>query len=170
MLAKAIGPALPPIAAIVVLTSLPVGNALAKSPNEFIQDAIKGDNSEIALGNLAATSASSQGVKEFGETLAADHGKAKKEAAAVATKMGVEPPGGLKTEAKTELDRLNALSGSNFDQEFVEYMIKDHQKDISDFQKQAKSAASGPTAELAKKQLPTLRKHLRIAKSLEHKL
>jgi putative membrane protein len=45
-------------------------------------------------------------------------------------------------------------------------MIHDHQKDISDFEKQARSG-DRQTAALARAQLPVLRKHLRIAQSLK---
>ena len=38
-------------------------------------------------------------------------------------------------------------------------MVKDHKKDIAEFQDQADSV-SGPTADMAAKQLPTLKKHL----------
>ena len=156
-------------AAIVVLTFLSGGAAIAKSPGEFLQDAIKGDNSEVALGRLATKSAASPGVRQYGETLMPDHAQAKKEAAAVARQIGMQVPDELNTEAKKEMNKLNGESGSKFDKEFVSYMIKDHTKDISEFQKQAGSG-TGPTAELAKKQLPALRKHLDMAKSLESKL
>eukprot|EP01035_Chromulina_nebulosa_P014559 gene14559-19263_t len=53
------------------------GPALAQNDKAFLRDAIKGDNSEIALGKLAADKGASEGVKSFGMTLATDHAKAK---------------------------------------------------------------------------------------------
>ena len=153
----------------IAFTTLVAGTAFAKSPDAFIKDAIKGDNSEIALGNLAAEQASSQDVKDFGQTLATDHGKAKNEAVSVAQQLNVEPPDGIMDEAKEEMDKLKGMSGDAFDKEFVSYMVKDHKKDIAEFQDQADSA-SGPTAGMAAKQLPTLKKHLEIAQSLQSKM
>jgi len=44
-------------------------------------------------------------------------------------------------------------------------MIEDHRNDIAKFEAQARSG-DPRTAALARRQLPTLRKHLRIAQSL----
>jgi putative membrane protein len=44
-------------------------------------------------------------------------------------------------------------------------MIEDHTKDISKYEKQA-SSGDAQTAALAKKTLPTLRKHLETANAL----
>jgi putative membrane protein len=138
--------------------------AVAKSDKVFITDAIQGDISEVALGQLAAKMGASQGVRRFGSTLASDHGKAEKQALSVAKRLGVTPPKDMKDEAKTEMSKLQGLSGTAFDAEFAAYMVQDHQKDIADFEEQAEGR--GLTATLAKKSLPTLEKHLKIAQSL----
>ncbi len=44
-------------------------------------------------------------------------------------------------------------------------MVEDHNKDIANYEKQA-SSGNGKTAALAKDTLPTLRKHLELAKGL----
>jgi putative membrane protein len=43
-------------------------------------------------------------------------------------------------------------------------MVKDHRKDIADFQKEARKG--GPAGDLAKQTLPVLRKHLAMAERL----
>jgi putative membrane protein len=142
--------------------------AWAKTDSEFLSDAIKGDNSEIALGNLALQMGSQSAVKSFGQTLVTDHTKAKADAVAVAAELGVTPPTDLTDEAKAELIKLKGLSGTSFDQEFANYMVKDHKKDISDFKDEAKSGGKTVSA-LAKKTIPALEKHLKIAESLAGK-
>lgn len=139
--------------------------ALAASPSDFITDAIKGDNSEIMLGKYAAEHGASGEVKQFGRTLAADHLKAKRQMASVARKVGVKPPSGATMEADAERVKLIALSGKDFDQEFARYMVKDHQSDIAKFKEEA-AAKEGAVSAIAEKQLPTLEKHLDMAKSL----
>jgi putative membrane protein len=131
----------------------------------FLTDAIKGDNSEIQLGQLAEAKGDSQGVKDFGKTLVTDHGKAKDQASALAAQANMPIPTEMMDEAKTEQQKLQKLSGAAFDKEFASYMVKDHTKDIADFEKQAKG--TGPTADLAKQSLPTLKKHLSIAQGLQ---
>jgi putative membrane protein len=141
-------------------------SAQAKSDSEFITDAIKGDNSEVMLGKIAEQRGTSKAVKSFGRTLVKDHGKAKREASVVARKLGVDVPNEVSDEAAQEQKKLEGLSGSAFDKEFANYMVSDHQKDVSEFEEQAK-AGPGDVSKLAKKTLPTLRKHLKAARSLE---
>jgi len=148
------------------LIALPIGAAMAESDKGFVADAIKGDSSEIVLGQVALSKSADPGVKTFAQTLIDDHTKAKAQAAAVAGTLGVTPPSGVKPDAEQELTRLRTLSGAAFDREFVRYMVDDHEKDIAEFRQQASSGA-GPTKDLAAQTLPTLEKHLQMAKSLE---
>jgi putative membrane protein len=56
------------------------------------------------------------------------------------------------------------LSGKEFDQTFAKRMLKDHKQDIKEFRRE--SRRSGPAADFAKRTLPTLEEHLRLARSL----
>jgi len=68
-------------------------------------------------------------------------------------------------DARVEYARLSHLRGRAFDREVRRSMIADHRKDIAAFEAQARGG-DPRTARLARIQLPTLRKHLRIAESL----
>jgi putative membrane protein len=155
------------LAAAVVMVGIENGVfAKAKADDmEFIADAIKGDNSEIALGRLATEKAASDGVRQFGQTLVTDHGKGKKEATDVASKLGVSPTDEMMPEAQEEMTKLKNLSGANFDKEFSSYMVKDHEEDLAKFHKEAEQG-SGDVAEFARKTIPTLQKHLDMAQAL----
>jgi putative membrane protein len=137
----------------------------APSREDFLKDAIRGDNSEIKLGQLAARNGGSRELREYGRTLVSDHVKAKAQAARLAGQLHIEVPARAMLKADAEYLKLRVLSGKNFDREFVGYMVEDHKQDIRDFTETAR-AHHGPVAELAAKQLPTLRKHLRIAERL----
>ena len=150
---------------LVLITGISTA-AFAKTEKEFINDAIKGDNSEIAMGHLAMTNGGSEPVKTFGQTLIDDHSKAKTDALALATQMGVTPPSEMSPDAQSEMAKLQQLRGRDFDKEFVRVMIEDHQKDIAEFKKEAESV-HGAVQQLAAQTLPTLEKHLRIAQSLK---
>ncbi|MGN6102279.1 MAG: DUF4142 domain-containing protein [Devosia sp.] len=153
------------ILAGLALSTLLASPGFAKSDKDFLTDALKGDNSEVALGKLAVSKGATEQVRAFGKTLMTDHAKARQEAAALAKRLGVTPPSGPTDEAQAEMSKLSAMTGASFDDEFVNYMVQDHQKDISEFEDQAKTGSKG-TAALAKATLPTLEKHLKIAQSL----
>ena len=152
--------------AIVALLALSATSAFAaKSPTEFIKDAIQGDNSEIMLGQMAEQKGGGQQVKDFGRTLVADHSTAKDEASTVAKALGVTPPDAPMAEAKDEQTKLSTMSGDVFDHEFASYMVMDHKKDIQEFHDQSKGN-DRQTSALAAKQLPVLEKHLQMAQSI----
>jgi putative membrane protein len=131
----------------------------------FLTDAMKGDNSEVALGKLAQQKGAAQGVKDLGTMLVTDHGAHEATLATLAGQTGVATTDDLKDEAKTEETKLNGLSGAAFDKEFVRATVEDHKKDIAAYEKEAKG--TGPVATMAQQTLPTLKKHLETAEKLQ---
>jgi putative membrane protein len=131
----------------------------------FVTDAIKGDNGEVAIGQLAQAQGQSQAVKDFGKLLVSDHGAHKQELAALAQTAGVPVTNEPTDEAKANLEKLKGLRGAEFDKQFKTMMVEDHTKDIAKYEKQA-SSGDTQTAALAQKTLPTLRKHLDAANAL----
>jgi len=62
--------------------------------------------------------------------------------------------------------RLAKKSGADFDREFVEHMIDDHEKDIKMFEKAANDAKDTDIRSFASKHLADLKSHLQIAQNL----
>ena len=151
------------VAAVVLAVATAAG--AAPSRENFLKDAIRGDNSEIKLGQLAARDGGSGEVRRYGRKLVADHMKAKAEAAQVARQLRIDVPSRSTLKADAEYVKLRVLSGRNFDREFIRYMIDDHKQDIRDFTLVAQTHRE-PVGQLAQSQLPTLRKHLRIAERI----
>ena len=155
-----------------IVVSDDVSNETASASTEpgainsaFVTDAIKGDNGEVAIGQLAQAQGQSQAVKDFGKLLVSDHGAHKQELAALAQTAGVPVTNEPTDEAKANLEKLKGLRGADFDKQFKTMMVEDHTKDIAKYEKQA-SSGDTQTAALAQKTLPTLRKHLDAANAL----
>lgn len=139
--------------------------AMATPTTDFLSDAIKGDNSEIKLGTLAAEKGGSAAIKAYGKMLADDHGAHKTKLVAIAQPLKMSVPDGMTASADVEYLKLKVLSGSSFDKEFASHMVADHKDDIAKYEKEV--ARNDPaTVKLAKATLPTLRKHLKTAQSL----
>lgn len=147
-------------------TDMNAGATAGTVDSAFLTEAMKGDNSEVALGKIAQTKGASQGVKDLGSMLVTDHGAHKTEVAALAQQNGVAVTDDISDEAKAMQTKLNGLSGADFDKTFVAGAIEDHKKDIAKYEAQAKSS-DAQTAALANKTLPTLRKHLEAAQKLQ---
>jgi putative membrane protein len=152
-------------AGAVALGCVSAGAAFAKDDNTFLKDAVQGDNSEVALGQLAVDKGESKAVRSFGMMLVSDHGKHKQKAVALAREMKVDAPDEMKDEAKQEMNKLKGMSGKQFDAEIASYMVDDHKKDIAEYKEKA-ADGTGKVSTLAKKTIPTLQKHLRMAQKL----
>ena len=132
----------------------------------FLTEAMKGDASEVKLGQLAVQQGTSPAVKAFGQQLVSDHGKHKMEVASLASSMGVARTDETTPEADAAYMRLKNLSGAAFDKEFAAHMVKDHKADIAKYQAEANSKDPAPLTALAVKTLPVLKMHLAAAQKL----
>lgn len=132
----------------------------------FVTDGIKGDTAEVAIGQLAASKGSTQAVKDFGSMLVTDHGAHKQKLIDLANSAGIPVPTEPAEAGHANLVKLQGLSGTEFDKTFAQMLVESHEKGIAKNEQQAKSG-DPQTAKLAQETLPTLRKHLGMAESLE---
>ncbi len=103
----------------------------------FLMKASQGGMAEIQLGQLAQQKSNNAKVKAFGQKMVTDHTMLNNNLKPFADKDGVTPPTGLAPDDQAEYDKLNGLSGKDFDKEYVAYMMKDHDKDLADFKQEA---------------------------------
>jgi putative membrane protein len=156
--------AIPTIAfAVAALVSAP---ALAADDSPFLTDAIKGDNTEVAMGMLAEKRGASPQTRAYGAMLVHDHGAHRTKIAALDHRLGVEPTDALADDGAKAKAMLSDLHGAQFDAAFKQHMIEDHTQDIAKYQEAAHSARSPAVRELAEQTLPTLHKHLDRARAL----
>jgi putative membrane protein len=107
----------------------------------FLRKAAEGGIAEVELGKLAVQKASSPDVKAFGQQMVDDHTALNNEIATVADTIGVLLPKHMNKADQAEYDKLNALSGSDFDTEYLTFMVKDHHADLRAFRMEAASTA-----------------------------
>ncbi len=144
--------------------------AQTNSTNEFVNKAGSGSMKEAKLGQIAAQRANSAKVKEYGRTLNKDHSKAADELMKIAKSNNLDFPNSMSEKDQEKVQEFQVIEISSFDKKFVEYMIKDHEKDIREFEDAANNNKNEDVRDWAKKTLPTLRNHLQIAQSLSGKI
>ena len=103
----------------------------------FVREAAGGGLAEVELGQLAQEKGTSEAVKSFGARMVQDHGKAGKELRAIAEDKGIQLPSEPPAKARATKDRLSKLQGEAFDRAYVNEMLKDHRKDVAEFQREA---------------------------------
>jgi putative membrane protein len=134
---------------------------------KFIHDAAQGGLLEVKLGELAKEKGSIQSVKEFGDRMIKDHSKANDELKQLATQKGAAIPDQLGRHEEREWEHMQKLTGKDFDKAYADHMLKDHKKDIKEFQDAAKDAQDADVKAFAQKTLPTLQQHEQLAEQME---
>ena len=133
----------------------------------FILDAAKGGLAEIKMGKLAAEKASDPKVKGFGNRMVEDHQKANDELRQVANDRKVKWPDDLTDEQVATFKKLSQLSGPDFDRQYVQVMVEDHQKDVNEFRQEEKRVQDPQLKGFVSRTLPILQHHLEMAQDLQ---
>jgi putative membrane protein len=141
-------------------------SSTAPADAKFLKESADGGMAEVELGQLAADKASSSEVKQFGQRMVEDHGKANDELKQLATQKHVDLPAEPSAKHKATKARLEKLSGDQFDKAYMADMLKDHKKDVAAFQRESTSAHDPDVKSFATKTLPTLQEHLKQAQGL----
>jgi putative membrane protein len=88
----------------------------------------------------------------------------------LATQKGAMLPDQLSHKEQTEFDRMQKLSGKDFDKSYAERAVKDHKMVVKEFQSAAKDAQDPELKAFAEKTLPTLEHHTQMAEQMESSL
>jgi putative membrane protein len=140
------------------------------SPEAFLKKAAMADMTEVRLGEIAKSHASSAEVKQFAQQMVDDHSKHLDQVKQLAAKKNVTLPGTIDTQEQGDMAKLEKLNGSEFDQAYVKDMVQDHTKDVAEFEQQAKTQQDPDARNLAEQSLPTLRHHLQMARDMNDKM
>ncbi len=143
---------------------------LSAADTKFVKAAASGGMEEVELGKLAAQKASNPDVKSFGQKMVDDHTKANDQLKQVASQKNVTLPAGMNNMQKHDQAKLAKLSGAAFDRSYVSMMVKDHKKDVADFQKESTSGKDTDVKSFASTTLPTLQDHLKMVQDLSSSL
>jgi putative membrane protein len=131
--------------------------------SEFIREVAADHLLEIRLGTIAQNKATNPAVKQFGERMVNDHNSMLQQWRALVSKSGFPFQPGLRDEQEEEVERLEKVSGTEFDRAYMTSMIQDHQNAVAKFQGKGQSANSAQVRELVNTGLPVLQQHLTLA-------
>jgi putative membrane protein len=146
-------------------------NSDSKSADsQFMMKAAQGGQAEVTMGQLAQQKGTSDAVKQLGQTLATDHQSANSQLQQIANQEGAQLPSSPDAKDQAETERLQGLSGEQFDRQFLNHAVMDHQKDIREFQKEADSGKDPQVKQFAQQTLPVLKKHLQMAQQAQQSL
>jgi len=134
------------------------GSKLSAADKTFMMNAAKGGMMEVEWGKLATQNGQNADVKKFGNRMVTDHSKANSELMALAKEEGVTLPG-AKSPGKWKSDK-----------DYMDMMVKDHQADLAEFQKEAQGGTDPDLKAFAAKYSKVVQQHLDLAKQTQSKL
>ncbi|HXH07553.1 MAG TPA: DUF4142 domain-containing protein [Vicinamibacterales bacterium] len=146
------------------------GAGVTREARDFIEAAVADGLAEVELGRLAQERASDPEVKTFAERMIRDHRRAHDQLARLAAQLNVPAPPALEEDQRDLVDRLSKLKGGEFDREYIEAMIDDHEKAVDRFEEMAKADGPPELVSFASSTLPTLREHLQEAERIQQRL
>jgi putative membrane protein len=132
----------------------------------FVREAASGNLMEIQLGQLAQNKASNPAVKQFAQRMVSDHNNLQNQLTSVASTGGQSFTPTMDSRHQNQINRLQGLSGAEFDRNYMSLMIRAHQRDVNNFQSQSQSANSTQVRTLATNSLPVLQQHLSLAQQV----
>ena len=167
---SATGPAMTP----------PVSSGLGTTPSPaaMLSDLHMANASEVDLGKVAEQRAQNKDVKKFGKHMVKDHTALDKDAQSWAKKNNVTvgaPPQDDAHQAEMQKmqdlkQKLQGMSGPEFDKTYMQAMAEDHANDLSKVQTFEQQTTNKSLKKLLEKALKTIASHKKDADKLVQKL
>jgi putative membrane protein len=159
-----------------LITTLALGAAL--SAPAFAQQKMDRDDasamkqlaqanlSEIAAGKTAVSKAQSPDVKKFGQQMVDDHSKMLEELRSLAKKKDVALPQDADIKDMAQMKMMEHKYGAEFDKDYMEHMVKDHEKDLKDAQNIAAKAKDPEFKAAVQKASGKIKEHYELAQRI----
>ncbi|HEX3111092.1 MAG TPA: DUF4142 domain-containing protein [Thermoanaerobaculia bacterium] len=154
-------------------TSDTTGSGTAATPlssddQTFMQKAATGGLAEVSLGQQVSSVAKNADAKNFADKMVTDHGKANDELKQLASTKSVTLPSDIDQEHKDAAQKV--MSSKNVDKAYMAEMVKDHDKDVKEFENASKSAKDADLKAWIDKTLPVLKEHQKMAHDINSKM
>lgn len=138
----------------------------ASIQDSFYREAAQSGMAEVALGNLALQKSQNEQVRDFAQRMVTDHTASNQELTTLAASKNITLPTDMDAKHRNAMDKLNGMSGTEFDKAYMKQMVKDHEAAVKLFSRQAERGDDADTKAFAAKTLPILQDHLQMARTI----
>ena len=147
------------------------GSSPSSNPDQdFVTKAAQGNSAEIELGKMVAAKTKDPNVKQFAQMMVKDHTTALNQLQELAQTKNLNLNDNLPDDAKSLQEKLSSDTGKQFDKDYMDGMVQDHQKDVQEFTDESQNAKDPAVKQWASNTLPVLQKHLQKAQQIDAKL
>lgn len=134
----------------------------------FMKEAALAGMMETDLGKFAEKSMN-QSVREFATQLVTAHERINRELKDLAFEAEILLPEAYHSDQRVAIENMKQLNGAEFDKQYINMMVKDHQKTIGLF-KWGADTRHEEVKNFAQKTLPVISEHLKKAKLIQQEL
>ncbi len=135
----------------------------------FVKKASCAGMAEVKSSEIALQKGTDAKVKQFAQRMVDDNGKANKELEELASRKGWKVETAIEEKHQKEIDKLNGMSGQEFDRAYMECQVKAHEMAVKMFKTESNSGEDADLKAWAAKTLPTLEEHLKMAREASEK-
>jgi putative membrane protein len=143
-----------------------LANQQAMADQSFVRKALEGGVAEVQLGQLAQQKSQSDDVKQFGQKMVEDHTQLGDQMKPIAQQLGVKEPKGPSKKDKQLMAKLEGLSGPQFDEAYIQAMVKDHKQDLKEFKDEAQAAQNPNVKQVAQQGAGVISQHLQMIQQI----
>ena len=157
------------LVAVGLLLAVPCAKAatISTADNDFILAGAQGGMTEVKLGELAAQKGTRDDVKAFGKMMVKDHTAINVDLKALAVQEGVTLPDSLDAKHQAMVDKMTALTGSEFDDAYIAAMIKDHKMDAKEFKAESADTKDADIKSFVDKSILVVDEHMKAITALK---
>jgi putative membrane protein len=131
----------------------------------FLRKTLEDNVGQEQMGQLAQQKSQSEDVKQFGEKMTQIHQQLTHQITPLAQKLGVSQPKEPSKKDREEIQKMQSLSGTEFDSAFVRAMLRLQKSDLKEFKNEEGSSNPG-VQQVAKLDDPILAEHLKILEKI----
>jgi putative membrane protein len=131
----------------------------------FVHDILEGNQAQMQMSQLAQQKSSSADIQQFSQKTVQVDTALTGQLQPAAKQLGVDEPKQPSKKQRQQIEKLQALSGADFDTAYLQAMARQQQHDLKEFKNEAGSGQSAGVQQAAKQDEPVLAEHYQV---LEH--
>ena len=137
---------------------------------QFVKKAAEINLAEISAGRLAERKATDPAIKDFGSLMVRQHTALQQQLEKMAKTQGITLPTKPGPKQVALKDKLEKLSGQQFDNEYIQHMLSGHRHAIAMFENEIENGSNRACKDYAISALPVLQNHIRVAEDVAGKM
>jgi len=149
------------------IAQIPGAGAVNNDDDKFMRTASTGALMEVRMASLVQERGVRPEVRAYGKQMTDAHSAINTGLRELAGRKGVALPSDVDGTQQKTIDELGKLTGTGFDDAFLDAMARAHQKDADEFENAAKNSKDPGVKGFAQKALPAIKAHLARVQALK---